>query len=144
MKLFFDSSVLVAALVASHPRHAWALQWLVKARSSQHEFLVCSHTLAELYAVLTVLPTSPRLAPSLARQLVQENVIAAARVVTLNAKDYGAVLQGLAELELAGGVTYDALIARAAQKASADHLLTLNRRHFLLVWPEGAGVITSP
>lgn len=28
MRLFLDTSVLVAALVAAHPQHGWALAWV--------------------------------------------------------------------------------------------------------------------
>jgi predicted nucleic acid-binding protein len=47
-------------------------------------------------------------------------------------------------LELSGGAVYDSLIARAAEKAGADRLLTLNPAHFHRVWPEGAAAILPP
>jgi hypothetical protein len=34
-------------------------------------------------------------------------------------------------------VTYDALLARAAEVGGAELLVTLNPEHFLRVWPEG-------
>lgn len=56
MKVLFDTSVLVAAMVESHPGHRRALPWLQGAKSGRVTFLVTAHTLAELYAVLTRLP----------------------------------------------------------------------------------------
>lgn len=38
---------------------------------------------------------------------------------------------------LSGSLIYDALIAHAAEKAGAEHLLTFNESHFRRVWPEG-------
>ena len=144
MKVLFDTSVLVAGIVEAHPQHERCLPWLQKARASTIEPLVTAHTLAELYAVLSSYPTRPRLSPALAGRLVRENVSAVARVVTLSAGDYLAAIGNAAELSLSGGVIYDALIVRAAQKAGAERLLTRNPRDFLRIWPDGAGVILSP
>ncbi|HEV2064753.1 MAG TPA: PIN domain-containing protein, partial [Thermoanaerobaculia bacterium] len=74
MKVLFDTSVLVAAMVEPHPVHERALSWLKRARVGDFEFLVASHTLAELYAVLTTLPVRPRISPEIASRLVQQNV----------------------------------------------------------------------
>ena len=56
MKTLFDTSVLVAAVVEPHPMHVRALPWLQRAKAGEIDFFVASHTLAELYAVLTTLP----------------------------------------------------------------------------------------
>lgn len=144
MRVFFDTSVLVAAMIQGHPQHELALPWLDRGRRGTLTFLVAAHSLAEVYAVLSSCPTRPRLGPSLAARLVRENVQASARVIALSARDYVAVIQRMAEAGLAGGVVYDALLARAAQKARAERLLTLNPRDFLRVWPEGASIVGGP
>ncbi len=56
MKILFDTSVLVAAMIEPHPFHNSAFPWLKRVKSNEIEMLVASHTLAELYAVLTTLP----------------------------------------------------------------------------------------
>jgi len=71
-------------------------------------------------------------------------VLSVARVVTLSTRDYEAVIDELADLGVAGGAVYDALIARAAAKGKADRLLTLNPKHFPRVWPGGAEHIQTP
>lgn len=106
--------------------------------------LVASHTLAELYATLTTLPVRPRISPDTALHLMVESVTAHAAVVALGGSDYTAVLEGLKARGITGGATYDALLARAAQKAEADLLLTLNGRDFHRIWPEGADRIRRP
>lgn len=40
-----------------------------------------------------------------------------------------------------GGTVYDALIAEVALRAGAIKLLTLNRRHFERVAPEGLAIV---
>jgi predicted nucleic acid-binding protein len=50
----------------------------------------------------------------------------------------------MADLGLSGGIIYDALIAKAAQKSKVDHLLTYNVDDFKRIWPEGVKHIISP
>jgi predicted nucleic acid-binding protein len=140
----FDTSVLVASMVAAHPDHARAHRQHSRALGQKVEFLVAAHTLAELYSVLTRLPVSPRIGPALAWRLVHENVESRAKTVSLRSSDYRAVLREVSELGLSGAVVYDALVARAALKAEADRLLTLNPAHFRRVWPGGGDRIREP
>jgi predicted nucleic acid-binding protein len=144
MRVLLDTSVLVAAVVQAHPMHGRALPWLVRGRRGEFQLVVASHTLAEMYAVLTTLPVKPRISPNTAWQLICENVVRRARVVALAAADYRATIKQLAGGGLAGGVVYDALIARAAQKAGVDRLLTLDADDFERVWPDGSGKIAAP
>ncbi len=130
-------------MVEGHPEHDRALAWLERARRGALEFLVAAHSLAELYAVLSAYPTRPRISPAVAARLVRENVVAAAKLVTLTAADYTKVVSRLAERSLAGGVVYDGLIAHAAIKAKADRIVTLNPRDFHGVWTGSAGAVVS-
>ena len=50
----------------------------------------------------------------------------------------------MGDLELSGGIIYDALIARAAQRFKVDRILTFNIDDFKRVWPEGITHITMP
>ena len=144
MKTFADTSILVAAIVESHPDHARTFPWLRDAKRGQHALFVSTHTLAETYAVLTSLPLQPRMSPDIARRLIRENVEHIATVVDLCSEDYRRVLDNMASLGLTGGVIYDALAAHAAQKVSVEKLLTLNPGDFQRVWPGGANVIALP
>jgi predicted nucleic acid-binding protein len=144
MRVLFDTSVLVAAVVQAHPHHERALPWLQRAHSGEAEFLVSSPTLAELYSVLSSLPVKPRISPANAWRLIQENVAAVARFVSLSPADYSEVLRRSAERELSGGVIYDALIARAAEISKVERLLTFNLRDFRRVWPEGESLLLAP
>ena len=142
MKVLFDTSVLVAAIVEAHPRHPDAAPWLRRAKSGEIEFLAATHSLAELYSILSAFPAKPRISPTDAWRLIQENVAASARLIALSPDDYSATIQQASERGLSGGVIYDALIACAARKAGADRLLTLNLRDFRRVWPDGDSVLT--
>lgn len=118
------------ALVEDLPEHPRAAGALRRALAEEVEPLVAAHAVAELYAVLTTLPVSPRITPGQAAELVRRNVSTRMDVVALDGSDYEAVLERLTDLGLSGGVVYDALHLRAAEKAGAHRLVTFNRRDF--------------
>lgn len=137
MKILFDTSVLVAAMVERHPMHSHAFPWLVRAKSGEFDMVVAAHTLAEVFAVLTTLPLVPRITPGVARRLIHSNVETTGRIISLSSQEYVSVIKNLSDSGLSGGIVYDALIIRAAQKADVKKILTLNANDFKRVWPEG-------
>lgn len=137
MKILFDTSVLVAAVTTSHSRHSQAFGWLKRAKAREFESIICSHTLAELFSVLTTLPLRPKISPFDAFRLIEESIQRSFSVVALAASDYARTLHSLAERNLQGGIVYDALLVAAAKKARADSLLTLNPKDFQRLWQAG-------
>jgi len=117
---------------------------LKRAKAGEFELLVASHSLAETYAVLSSLPVSPKISPILAWKLVHDNVEALAEIIELSAADYSDVIRHMGEHGLSGGIIYDQLIVRAAEKADADRLLTMNTKDFIRLWPEFRAHIISP
>ncbi|MEW6570530.1 MAG: PIN domain-containing protein [Nitrospirota bacterium] len=144
MKILFDTSVLAAAIVEPHPMHPDAFPWLKRAKSGEFDMFVASHTLAELYAVLTTLPVSPGIPPDAARRLIHDDVETTAKIISLSSQDYISTIRNLADLGLSGGIIYDALIVRAAKKSGADKVLTFNVDDFSSVWPEGKSHLVAP
>ncbi len=144
MKVFFDTSTLVAALIESHETHEQAFPWLDRALAGEIEAFVAAHSLAELFATLTRIPTRPRISPGLALRMLRENVLSAFRPIALTAEDFVLTLEKLADLDCSGGVVYDGLIAAAAARVGVNRFLTLNVSHFRRVWPEGADLIQRP
>ena len=53
-------------------------------------------------------------------------------------------IKRLSESGLIGGIVYDALFAKVAQKAGVKRLLTFNSDDFKGVWPAGENVIVAP
>ena len=147
MKIFFDTSVLVAAFVPAHPRHERAFNRFRRARSRRagaDHAVTSAHTLAELYAVLTTLPLSPRVAPATAERIIRENLDGHATVTALTVAEYRDVVRGLGAAGLAGGIVYDALAYRAATKAGARVILTLNPRDFRRVAADDGMRVEEP
>lgn len=129
MKVLFDTSVLVAAFEVSHSRHSVCLPWLQRAQEKEIDGYLSTHTLAELYSVLTRLPVRPSISPALAQRLIDENLHLFV-AIPLTADDYQQAITCMVGLNLPGGGIFDALIAQAAIKAKVDILLTLNPNHF--------------
>ena len=144
MKILFDTSTIVAAIVAGHPAHNAALPLLLRVKEKADTGLVAAHSLAELYAILTRLPVTPRISPALARQLIQRDVIETCKIIALSADDYVTMLNHVADLAIAGGVVYDALLLHAAWISNVDQIATLNPRDFRRVYPQLADRIASP
>jgi len=144
MKVLLDSSTLIAAMLPDHVHYAAACPWLAQAKLGAFDFLVSGHSLAEVYSVLTRLPRKPLITPADAWKMLTENVISCARIVTLSGDDYVALIEDLSQRGIGGGLVYDAIIAKAAESAQVDHLVTLNQSHFQKVWPSGAARIVTP
>lgn len=145
MKALFDTSVLVAALVEGHPRHADAWPWLEAASEGALEGAVSLHGVAELYAVLTVLPSlRPRPTPHEIVELVRRSVTGVLAAVGLDATDYEEAIRRAADRGVRGGGLYDALIEQAARDWGAELLLTLNRADFVRLADEDSPRIADP
>jgi toxin FitB len=101
-----DTSVAVPLLIRTHSAHAAVVRWW-----SGREIALCGQALAETYSVLTRLPGDIRLAPDDAARLLVERFAAP---LLLPSKTAAALPRILADLEIAGGATYDAMVGLAA------------------------------
>lgn len=144
MIVLFDTSVLVAGFVESHPEHKTVIRWFKKVNKGEISLVVAAHSLAECYAVLTKLPLSPKILPSVAQHLILENISKLGKSVSLAGDDYLSIILRLSKLGLSGGIIYDAILLKTAEKAKAKHLLTLNIRDFVRLCPENESYIITP
>jgi predicted nucleic acid-binding protein len=97
MKVYCDTSVLVASSIASHPHHSQSLALLDQVRAGKSEAVISAHGIAEFYAVLTRAPLAPPIYPSEAWRLLEENILPNFHVATLSAAQYKTVLRQAAE-----------------------------------------------
>ncbi len=144
MKVFFDTSVLVAGLVEAHPFHDRAFLWMEKANSGRIEPLLSAHSYAETYSVLTKLPLKTRISPGMAYRLISMNLEPHFKAVSLSPKEYTYLIREAAVSGVKGGTVFDCLIGRAALKAGVDTFLTFNLKDFGYAVPELAEVIQVP
>ncbi len=103
----------------------------MKAKNKEFNLLVSSHSLLEIYSVLTIAPFKPRISPEIAKQLIDNNIKGIAKTIYLTDKEYFKIIKRMSALSLSGGIVYDAIIVECALKAKADEILTLNFKDFL-------------
>jgi predicted nucleic acid-binding protein len=130
LKVLFDTSVIVAALVDQLSNHAACFEVFRTYTTGRNRAVVSTHGLAECYSVLTTLPVVKRISASEALVLVRESVIARVEVVALDQSDYVEALSLVSRFGLAGGIVYDALHVAAARRAGCSRIYTNNVAHF--------------
>lgn len=113
-----DTSVLVPAVLASHEAHEPCHDSAALVDAS------VGHVLIEMYSVLTRLPQPYTVIPVHAAQAVRSY---AGAVVTLTSDEYADLIDRFAGARIAGGSTYDALVAATAVRHGAA-LLTRDER----------------
>jgi len=118
-ELVVDTSVAIPLIVTSHVAHR-----SVNAAIGGRGIALAGHSLHETYAVLTRLPGDARVSPGDAVRLLGERFEAAALLDVRSVRSAPAVL---AAAGVAGGATYDGLIALAARSAGLP-LATRDRR----------------
>lgn len=128
MKVFFDTSVLVAAAFRGHQHHARAAK--VVAALKPGEGFCAQHSLAEFYVTTTsrtrmgvVIPLE--LAVAAVRELVRS-----LSPVALSTTEYTSTIERAAAAGIGGALLHDALMMRCAEKVDADIVFTFNTAHF--------------
>jgi predicted nucleic acid-binding protein len=145
VRVFFDTSVLVAASVAAHPHHARALPLLSRALQGQDQGLVGMHSLAETFSALTRVPVSPRIHPSEANRIIRLNILACCEPVAAEQEDYLWAIATVEKLGLGGGKVYDALLLACAAKSDVERIYTFNLADFKALAPsEILGRVCAP
>jgi predicted nucleic acid-binding protein len=141
VKSFFDTSVLVAAVLASHGQHDRSIAAF--ALADRKTGCCAAHTLAELYATLTRIPGKQRIAGDQALLFLDE-VEERLEVVYLNTREYRLTINQAAHHGVLGGTVYDALLGQCALKAGATRILTWDLAHFQRLGPEIADKVQTP
>jgi predicted nucleic acid-binding protein len=131
-----DTSVLIAGLLSWHENHQAAARALEAALTDPAGAVLPLQALVEAYAVMTRLPAPHRLRPDAAAEILRLSLADRVRLVTLDEPAGWQLIASLAEAGVAGGRTYDALIAACARAAAAGRLVTLNQRDFAAVAPD--------
>jgi predicted nucleic acid-binding protein len=143
MRVFFDTSVLVPAVVDQLKNHSVALEIFYTRTSGQHQGVTSGHALAECYSVLTALPLPRWVTPTEAERLIEESICQRLEIVELGEGDYRSAIGRLSRSGLAGGIIYDALHAIAAEKAGCSRLYTYNVDHLRAVCADSV-VVSAP
>lgn len=143
MTVFFDTSVLIPAVVDQLSNHPASLQTFVTYTSGEHTGVTSTHALAECYAVLTRLPIPKRISTAEAQILIKESIAGRLKVASLGPQEYTAAIARVSRHGLAGGIVYDAVHAAVAGKAGCERIYTYNVEHYRLVCDDGI-VVSAP
>lgn len=136
-----DTSCMIAAVCGWHEHHDPAGQEIERRLRQAAPMFVAAPALVETYAVLTRLPAPHRLSPADAITLLEANFIRAGRIVALDGKSYRTLLRQAPGDGIAGGQTYDAVIAACALRTKGAILLTFNASHFLPFTRRGLEIV---
>ena len=141
MKAFLDTSVLVATFYADHEHHPPSIDLFL--RFGKKDVCCGAHSLAEVYATLTGMPSRRRVSGDEAL-LFLGDIRERLTVVALDEQEYFQMAEASATANLAGGAIYDAILGHCALKAKAEVIYTWNTKDFLLLPPAIAGRVKNP
>ena len=102
-----DTSVALPLLLERHTEHDTVQRW-----STGRELALSGHALAETYSVLTRLPGDMRLTAGDAALLISARF---APALVLDSRTAARLPTVLADLDIAGGAVYDAIVGLAAR-----------------------------
>ena len=122
---------MIAAVCSWHEHHSRAAAEIQQRLQRRDRMIMAAPALVEAYSVLTRLPPPHRLSPEDSMMLLEANFIKGVRMIALQAGDYQDLLRQAPKNGIAGGQTYDAVIAMCAIKTKASALLTFNPSDFL-------------
>ena len=143
MTICFDTSVLVAGVVAAHPMHERAFRWIEAAHQRELQGIMTTHASAELWAVLTRLPLAAPLSGAMAAQIVGR-LHRAIRPVALTGRHYEAAIRRCAERGQRSGAVFDALHLVVAEAKRCEALVTFNPTDFQRLANPGSPRIVVP
>jgi len=132
--LALDTSVAVPLLVQTHRAHDAVVRWW-----DGRELALSGHAVAETYSVLTRLPGDLRVAPADAARLLRARFAAH---LQLKPRTAARLPELFAELGIAGGAVYDALVALVAVEHDVV-LATRDGRATATYQAIGARIVTA-
>ena len=144
MKVFCDTSVLVAACVRQHPHHERARPVLESVAVGKVAGLMSAHSVAEAFSALTSMPMMPRILPSEARDIVARNFQRYFELIAVAPEMYARAIETCVGRGLGGGKVYDALLIECARVSDADRIYTFNLADFRRLAPDLADRISAP
>lgn len=144
MKVYLDTNMVVARVVASHSHNQNAVALFRQIKSRGWTPVMAAHGLSEMYSVLTRTPFQPRVSPAETWQILQENVLASFEIEALTRNDYSKIIKECAAQGWSGGRIYDAIHVHVARKAQCSRIYTFNVSHFRQIAPDLHDKILAP
>jgi len=144
MRVFYDTSVFVAASLEEHQHHGRADAVLDRVWEGEDTGYSSAHSLAETFAVLSRMTTTPKLYPRDVLDILERDFIPHFVFITLEPEDYAPTIRDLVAKGLGGGRIYDLLHLRVASKLPLDRIYTFNDTEWKTLAPQLASLICAP
>lgn len=144
MKVFCDTSVLVAACIHKHPHYERARPVLESVAKGKTTGFISAHSVAEAFSALTSAPITPRILPSEARDIVATNIRKHFQMVAVTPAMYQRAVEVCVGCGIGGGKVYDALLLECARQSGADRIYTFNLQDFRRLAPDLVPRISAP
>jgi len=139
MSIFIDTSVLVAAIVATEEHHPACSRLLD--RGGLHLY---AHGLPEAFSTLTGGRRSFRMPALLAAAVIEEDYLPCLTLTSLQPIEMLQAMQEADSRGVRGGAIFDYLHFAAARKAKATKFYTLNSSNFRAFHRSGDPEISQP
>ena len=139
MKIYLDSSVVVASLLSGQASHAESLKLLEAGNGS-----ILQHGLLETFSTMTGGKLGFRVDADVVTELITKSVLPKVNVVELATDEVMAAFQEARKHGVRGGGVYDYIHLVAARKAEATKLYTLNLSDFQALHQKGDPEILRP
>jgi predicted nucleic acid-binding protein len=144
VKVYFDTTVLVASSVVQHVHFSPADAAFEAVKAKKFLSYISAHGTAEFYSVMTRTPFNPRVFPHEAWEILFEEILPHFEIVDLSSHEYQEALRHCSQRNWTGGRIFDLLHIFSAKKAACDRIYTFNVGHFRQLAPELSDNISAP
>jgi predicted nucleic acid-binding protein len=141
VKVFLDTSVLIATFYTQHEYHRASIKLFLSLKRG--DGYCGSHSLAEIYSVLTGRSGKERITGNEAMLFIGD-VNERLAQVSLTGLEFLEALRAAAALRLAGGAIHDAILGHCALKSEAEAIYTWNQKDFIRLGTEIAHRVKTP
>lgn len=139
MKIYLDSSIVVASLLAGQNYHSESLKLLETGNAS-----ISQHGLLETFATLTGGKLGFRVPAEVVTELITTTVLPKTETIQLTTDEVVAAFVEAKKHGVRGGAVYDYIHLIAARKANATKLYTLNLSDFVALCRKGDPEVLAP
>ena len=129
-RYLFDTSVILAAILAGHKHFNQAFDWIKAVSKGKIQGFVSHHCLAEVYSNLSGLYQNPVIPTKTCQSLIFDSLLKNFTAIDLSTKDYKLAIIRSVDKNLRNGIIYDAIHLQAALKKDCQAVLTFNVKDF--------------
>ena len=144
MNAYFDTNVVIPALVRGQPNFRTSVALLRRASEGDMQGFLSAQGLTEVYSVLTRAPWVSPVSPAEALLMIEQTLRRSLTIIDVRADAYFAAIAVCGRQGWRGGRIHDAVHVQAAAQAGCDVIYTYDVAHFRSVAGDWTGRIEEP